>query len=331
MKNSALIAIALLAALSLNAQEIRTNYRSAGMTHISTDYEKVSAGDEPFWTRVELVGFPDGSTMYLLYVNIESKTALTVPKGVRLTATLPGGKVVRAEQIGKDNPTKTAYVDENRRFYWNRLKYAVESPDMEKMVKGVTNLEITTGWGPDDYIQYSFKDEDFGALLKRHCEAILHAADSTLELSAEIAGRQESKSSVMTASKPIVAHGERFIYNVLLSHLYYKNTNMEDIDMAFQIGTEDAYHVSYDAPIVFTLNDGSTITLKQTRDEDNFVYLFPSLTELRQLARGVSSITVTYTEGDSERSFTDTFPDPATGLSASIAQQYNLLISLSPR
>ena len=67
MKKIVVLAAAALAALSLQAQEIRTNYRSEGMTHISTDYEMLEAGNVPVWTRVELVGFPDGSTLYLLY------------------------------------------------------------------------------------------------------------------------------------------------------------------------------------------------------------------------------------------------------------------------
>ena len=314
--------------LPSGAQGIRTNYRLEGMTHISTDYERLETpGADPCWTRVELVGFPDGSSMYLLYLNLESKKPFTVPKGVKMTVTLANSRVVRADQIGKDNPTKSAYEDNGRRFYWNRLKYAVETGDMEKMVRGVQSLELTTGWGPDDYLQYKFQEDAFGSLLKRHCEAILHAADSTIDLSAEIAGRTESKSSIMTATKPIVAKGTERIYNVLLSHLYYKATNTEDIDLAFQIGAEEAYHVPYDALVAFTLADGSVVSLKQTRDEDNFVYLFPSMEELRRLSTGITAISIPYEGG----TLTDTFTEAAEGFSAAIVQQYNLLISLSPR
>lgn len=327
MKKIALVTAFLLAALTLSAQQIRTNYRSGGITHISTDYERVDDKDHPFWTRVELAGFPDGSTMYLLYLNFESKTAFTVPKGVKLTLTLPGGKFVRADQIGRDNPTKSAYLDGNRRYYWNRTKYAVESADMEKLVRGVSSFDAATGWGPEDYIQCNFPDGAFASLLKRHCEAILHAADSTLELTGAISRYNESKNSTMTTAVPIVARGERFLYNVILTHLYYKNTNAEDIDLAFHIGTEDSYHIPYDAQVTFTLEDGSDIVLKQTRDEDNFVYLYPSLEELRRLAGGIRSLSIDYDGGR----LSDTFPDPENGFSVSIAQQYQALMSLSPR
>ena len=53
MKKTILFLAALAAALTLSAQEIRTNYRSEGMTHISTEAESC----KDFTTRVERVGF----------------------------------------------------------------------------------------------------------------------------------------------------------------------------------------------------------------------------------------------------------------------------------
>ena len=104
-----LILLTCLACVSLimQAQNIRTNYRSDGMTHIATDYESIKLGDIPALTRVELVGFPDGSSLYLLYINLVQNTATVVPKGVKMAITLQNGKLVRAEQIGQ--PSATPY------------------------------------------------------------------------------------------------------------------------------------------------------------------------------------------------------------------------------
>ena len=77
MKKTILLVAALFAALGLRAQTIRTNYRSEGMTHISTQSEKT--GD--LNVRVELVGFPDGSSMYQLFIDLRQKTAFSAPKG----------------------------------------------------------------------------------------------------------------------------------------------------------------------------------------------------------------------------------------------------------
>ena len=95
MKKTILFALTILMSVTLNAQTIRTNYRSGGMTHISTEYEDLQLDATPAQVRVELAGFPDGSTLYLLYVNLVQKTSSVVPKGVKMAATLPGGKLVR--------------------------------------------------------------------------------------------------------------------------------------------------------------------------------------------------------------------------------------------
>jgi len=319
MKKMTLLLTALAATFTLSAQQIRTNYRSEGMTHISTDYEKLRDAE----VRVELVGFPDGSTMYQLYLDLRQKTPFTAPKGVKMTATLPGGSVVRADQIGRDNPTKSRLEDG---LYLNRLRYALEAPDLEKLTRGVESLEIATGWNPEDFQTLTFKDNAFSELLKRHCEAIEGAKASTIDLTAEPAGRADQTGSVMTAANPLVADGKNFKYNIILSHLFYKNSGKEDIDLAFQLGTEKSHSIAADAPVTFVLEDGTEITLPQTRDEVNFLYLYPSLEQLRALAYGrITTLRIETEDG--------TLSDAILGNSFSEAlnQQYQLLMSLSGR
>ena len=319
MKKTILTLAALGAALTLSAQEIRTNYRSEGITHISTEAEPC----EDFTARVECVGFPDGSTLYQLFIDLRQKTAFTAPRGVKMSATLPGGSVVRADQIGRDSATKTRQEDG---LYLNRLRYAMEEADMEKMTRGVNSLELVTGWDPDDYLRYNFKDNAFGALLKRHCEALAKATASTIDLTVEAAGRVDMSGSIMTAATPLVADGQDLKYNIILNHLYYKNSAKEDIDMAFQLGTEKQYHVETDAPVTFVLEDGSEITLPQTRDEVNFIYLYPSLGQLRSLAYGhVKTLRIKTEDG----TLTDAILDDS--FSKALNQQYQLLMSLSEK
>ena len=317
MKKTILALAVLAAAVTLSAQEIRTNYRSEGMTHISTEAEP--CGD--FTVRVERVGFPDETSMYQLFIDLRQKTGFTAPKGVKMTATLPGGSVVRADQIGRETATKTRQEDG---LYLNRLRYALEESDMDKLTRGVTALELVYGWEPDDYLQYNFKDDAFAALLKRHCEAIRNAAAKTIGLTAEAAGRVDLTGSVMTAASPIVADGADLKYNIILNHLYYKNSAKEDIDLAFQLGTEKKYGVATDAPVTFVLKGGAEITLPQTRDEVNFIYLYPSMSQLRTLAYGsVKSLRIQTEDG----TLTDAILDDS--FSKALNQQYQLLMSLS--
>lgn len=317
MKKLLLTLAALAGVLSLSAQQIRTNYRSGGITHIST----VPESCQDFEARVEKVGFEDGSSMYQLFIDLRQKTAFTAPKGVKMTATLPGGAFVRADQIGSDNPTKSRLEDG---LYLNRLRYALEPEDMEKLLKGVKDLELAIGWDPEDYLQYNFQDDAFSALLKRHCEAIEKATSGTIDLTAEPAGRIDQKGSIMTAANPLVADGKRFKYNIILSHLYYKTTAAEDIDLAFQLGTEKKYTILTDSPVTFVLEDGQEITLPQTRDETNFLYLYPSMDQLRELAYGhIESLRIETEDG----TLTDAILDDS--FSKAVNQQYQLLMSLS--
>ena len=317
MKKTLLSAAAFLAALTLSAQEIRTNYRSEGMTHISTEPEHIQDLD----VRLECVGFPDGSLMYQLYIDLRQKTAFTAPKGVKMTATLPGGSVVRADQIGRDNPTKSRLEDG---LYLNRLRYALEAADVEKLTRGVQSLELVTGWNPDDYLQVSFKDDAFAALVRRHCDAIVEASNRTVDLKAEPAGRVDQTGSILTAASPLVADGTAFKYNIILSHLYYKTSAKEDIDLAFQLGTEKQYRIETDAPVTFVLGDDTEITLPQTRDEVNFLYLYPSMSQLRALAYGsVKSLRIQTEDGTLSDAILD------NSFSEALNQQYQLLMSLS--
>ena len=317
MKKTLLSLVALAATFTLSAQEIRTNYRSEGMTHISTEAEPC----QDLSVRVERVGFPDGSTLYQLFIDLRQKTGFTAPKGVKMTATLPGGSVVRADQIGQESATKTRQEDG---LYLNRLRYALEASDMDKLTRGVSDLELVTGWDPDNYLQYHFKDDAFSALLKRHCEAIDKAKASTIDLTAEPAGRIDQATSVMTAADPIVADGKDLKYNIILNHLYYKTTANEDIDLAFQLGTEKKYQIVPDSPVTFVLEDGTELTLPQTRDEVNFLYLFPSMDQLRTLAYGrIKSLRIKTEDG----TLTDAILD--NSFSEALNQQYQLLMSLS--
>ena len=319
MKKTILSLAVLAAALHLSAQEIRTNYRSEGMTHISTEAEPC----QDFTVRVERVGFPDGSTLYQLFIDLRQKTGFTAPKGVKMTATLPGGSVVRADQIGQESATKTRQEDG---LYLNRLRYAMEASDLERLTRGVTDLELVTGWEPDNYLQFHFKDDAFAALLRRHWEAIAQAAETTIDLTAEAAGRVDLTGSVMTAATPLVADGEKFKYNIILNHLYYKNSAKEDIDLAFQLGSDKQYRIEPDAPVTFVLGDGTEITLPQTRDEVNFIYLYPSLSQLRVLAYGsIRTLRIQTEDG----TLLDAIPDDS--FSKALNQQYQLLMSLSAR
>ena len=322
------IAIALLALISLTAfgQQIRTNYKASGLTHISTDYETLKIADIPTLVRVEFVGFPDGSRFYLLYMNMDQKEVVSAPKGVKMAVNLKSGKFVRLEQIGQSSATPRRMENGLVR---NRLKYAVEPQDMEKMLKGINSIDIITGWNPEDYVQASFKEDEFASLLERHCQAILKASDKTVDLTATLGAYTDNTNSLMISSNPVVGKGEHCIYNVILSYLYYKNSGGEDFDLAFMIGSDNKYDIPLDATVRFTLRDDSLIVLPSTRQEVNFVYVYPSPEDIfRMTDIGVASFSI---DMDGSTILADSFPEGTDDFSAALNQQLQVLMSASPR
>lgn len=326
MKRLVSVALAALLTVSLFGQQIRTNYRSNNLTHISTEYEDMKIAGIPSLVRVEFVGFADGTRMYLLYINMDQKEAVSAPKGVKMAVTLKNGKFVRLEQIGQSSATPRRF---DNGLVRNRLKYAVETKDMEKMLKGVTAIDIVTGWNPEDYVQAKFPEDEFASLLERHCEAILKASETTVDLTATLGAYDQNKNSVMISSNPVVGKGEHFVYNVILSNIYYKNTGGEDFDLAFVIGSDTKYDIPYDATVRFNLRDGSLIALPNARQDQNFVYVYPSPEEIFRMASvGISSFSI---DSDGSPIIADSLPDGPDGFTAALNQQLQLLMSASPR
>lgn len=330
MRRIIVLSLALTLIQAATAQEIRTNYRSGGITHISTSYENITLGGIPSEVRLEQVRFADGGSLYLLYLNLLQKTAVNAPKGVKMALNLEGGKLVRLDQIGQDSATKRRL--ENGLFL-NRLKYALEPADLDKMLKGIKSVDIITGWSPDDYVQADFTANELSALLERHNKAILDAGGKTIELQTTLSGYTENQNSTLSTANPVVARGNRYDYNILLTHLYYKNNNTEDLDLAFVIGSpkSESFHFPFDAPVKFTLGDGSEITLPQTRDNVNFVYVYPSLEQFSQMvSKGVKSISISCEEGVFSDEFTAR-EDGSFDFSQALNQELQLLLSVSHR
>ena len=133
----------------------------------------------------------------------------------------------------------------------------------------------------------------------------------------------------MISAKPIVGKGEHFIYNVILSNIYYKNTGGEDFDLAFNIGTDSKYDIPYDATVRFTLRDGSLIVLPNTRQDVNFVYVYPSPEEIFRMASvGISSFSI---DSEGNPIIADAFPENPEDFTYALNQQLQLLMSVSPR
>ena len=313
-----------------SAQEIRYNYRTGGITRVSTEYEFVKNGEadqHPAWVRLEYVRFKDGSVSYVLYMNFEEKTAVNIPKGVRMAATLSDGKLVRADQMYSQKGNKRAFTSGKGRVYWNRTQYMFDESDMKRMVSGIRDLDVITGWNPDDYLQIKYSDNQLGKVLSAHYAAIGKALSSSVPISADgILDYANNATSITVKAKPNVAAGAQYKYNVAVTYLYYKGTNTEDVDLEFQLGTTKDIRIHYATPVVIELSDGEKLVLSQSREDVSRVMVYPTLAQMRRMiAKGVRS--VTYTCEDTP--VTDTFA--GTAFSEAVSKGYQTVMSVAER
>ena len=325
----ALAAFALASAL-LPAQEIRYNFKTGGITRVSTEYEFVKNGDNdqhPAWVRLEYVRFKDGSVSYMLYMNFEEKTAVNIPKGVRMAATLSDGKLVRSDQLYSQKGNKRAFTSGKGRVYWNRTQYMFDESDMKRMVKGIRDLDIITGWNPDDYLQIKYSDNQLGKVLAAHYAAIGNALSSSVQISADgILDYANNATSITIKAKPNIAAGSQYKYNVSVTYIYYKGTNTEDVDLEFQLGTTKEIRIHYATPVVIELADGEKMVLSQSREDISRVMVYPTLSQMRRMiAKGVKSIT--YTAEDTPT--TETFSGFA--FSDAVSKGYQTVMSVAER
>ena len=222
MKKAILLALTALGlSLISSAQTVRTNYRAGGITHISTEYEELSLGEVPAQVRVELAGFQDGSTLYLLYINLVQKNATAVPKGVKMAVNLQGGKLIRLEQIGEDSATKRRL---DNGLFLNRLKYAAEASDMVTDYLSAFGMEAQQSSYFADMLAYAQANSNTSAAqlgeAYRNCAANLNAAgqdvETTTSLLASMANQGLKGSEAGTALNAVMRRDYEVVQAVVL-------------------------------------------------------------------------------------------------------------------
>ena len=315
----------LMAGLCASAQDqLRSNFKYNGYSYVSGELEKVPC-DHPFYLRLEYVAFPDNTYAYLIHMNYEDKVAYEVPKGVKIAFTTPDGKLVRAEQVGGGTGEKRAFTNaDGKRVYWNNAQYMITEDELVKLFPGIKSIDVVTGWDPDDYFQAGFRNDEFAKALERQYNAIQAASGEAVEVQQEdIVRYADNNNSLTVLTRAHVAQGEKMPYNVSVNYLYYKDSNQEDFDVNFMLGTETQYLIPVGSQVYISLLDGSTMILQQERDAYNTVYLYPTPQQTKALCKGVKSFTIETEDGI----VSDSFPD--NDFSRVVNQLYNTLMAVA--
>ena len=307
---------------------IRHNYKYNQYTYTGSERLLVTAGKgnpHPFYVKLDLVGFPDGSDAYLMELDFVSRTSVNIPKDVKMTVMSSSGKIMSSKQMSSETTDKHAFTaDDGSKVFWNKAKYLFFAEDMNRMAAGVKHIDVATGWGPDEYVSISFENDELGQALKKELSAIKSVKRPVQEIGDNIAQYADRFGSTTIVSKPIRLEGKRFSFNVSLNYLYYKDTNKEDYDLNFTIKGKRDYDIPVDSPVIFELADGTLMNLKQEKDDRNAVHCYPTVNQVKVLARGVRSLQVETSDGIVKEVFA------AGEFSKLLDKQYNSLQTVSP-
>lgn len=291
--------------LPLQAQDVpvRYAYYHNGYAYVSTERETVPGTD--FTVRLEKITLPGGSIAYRMELRFPG--ALQFMKGTSFSAMTTAGRVVRAEQLSADKK--------------NLAQYLFEEEDIRRLASGVTALEAAYNWTPDGFLSYSFKENEFGSVLTRELATLRRTPTPAVEI-----GDRVARYAPQATSTIIEARADTFpSASCQLRYIWYPSSGKEDFDLTFRLNGDCAADVIlYDAPVVFTLSDGTSVTLPQRQAARGTLILYPTADELRALLRrDIRSVGYTSEAGVSRSlSF--------EGLTPALSLQYNALLMVAP-
>jgi len=321
---AALAALFILPALASGQDLLRFNYQKNGYTFTGSERIRVE-GTNPLYVQLQKITFPDKGVVFEMRVDVEDSEAWKMPKNAPLTVSTTAGKTVILKNSA-DQPNLVApkgIKKGNSRVWLNYGEYYFEKADLEKMLSGVSKIEVTRRWSSSGVIDIVYKDNEFGKALSSAFEAV-NGAKTT-----KIQGSSDNLQSVSDLNGNRIITSKRFSVSaqnktgitqdmeVGLNYLYYADSNKESYDLYL---FPDGVSVPDGGAIVFTLNSGEEIALKQEQKlPEGRVLVYPTIEQLKRLMGGVRGISMQTSTRERSYVFSaDNFSDRLSTLYQSI-------------
>lgn len=200
--------------------------------------------------------------------------------------------MISAEQLAGPDAENKGFETNDGIKYWNTAVYIFELPNLEKLMSGISHLDLSTGWGPDDYIAVDFPKNEFSEALTKEYSSIIAQKRAEEEVGEHIADYKDSNISTTIVAAPSLIKSDRMDMRAALMYMYSKRSNKEmyDLNVVLEPKKEEKYTILLGMPVVFTLENGEQISLKQEKDDINALHCYPTANQIKMFSEGVKSV-----------------------------------------
>jgi len=296
------LAAFMLTVSGLSAQNLlRYNYKKNGYVYTGTERLRVP-GSQPIQLKLSRIALPDGASVYILRMDFEDAAQWSVPKNASLKVSLSSGKTLVSKNELESNVVAPKGVKTDAgTVYWNGAEYYFEENDIAKMTSGVSAIEAVRRFSSDGgNIKVTYKNDEFANALYRQYQAITGAPVPQAELGDNIKSLQDFSGSRTAQTKTVSVDPQ---LSVSLSYLYYADTNNENYDLNLYLNGKE---VPIGTSVTLVTASGTTINLQQEKDlPGGYVVCYPTVAQLKEIAGGVSRLTIRGTETIADISLRD--------------------------
>lgn len=313
-----------MAANMASAQNLlKYNYKKNN--HIYTGAERVtvkgpSAKDDPIQVKLSRVIFEDGQPVYILRLDFMEATAWKMPKNAPLNIVTTEGRTISLKNSA-DSPNLVApkgTVYNGSTVFLNYGEYYLEEADMKKVIAGITSIEATKRWSSDGVIKISYKNNELGSAISQQYNVIKNAPKPGEELGSNLKSLQDQAGSRLVESNTIKVNNQ---LSVSLVYLYYASSNTESIDLNLYL---PGVTVPFTYDVKITTKSGEVYTLQQEKElPAGRVICYPTSEQLKEMAKGVTKVSVQTKSGEVVNTFT------ANEFGKAVDKLYNSLQTLA--
>ena len=288
-----LLAIFIVAS-AFGQEMLRYNFKRNQFVY--TGAERVDVASSPaLQLKLSRVLYSDGVPLYTLRIDFESASAWKMPKNASIVFDLSNGESLMLNNASDEaNLVAPKGIKKSgKTVFLNYGSYYLEQSDLDKLLKGVTDLDATRRMSASGHVKVAFKNNEFSKALGVAYDAISNAKAATVSAGSDLESVNDYSGNRMVGTKYKDVGNN---LSVSLNYLYSADSNTESYDLNLKVGSD---LVPGGSVVSFTTPSGAVIRLSQEKDlPKGEIVCYPDIDQLKVLMRGVGKITFETASGE---------------------------------